>query len=105
MDEINAANCLEALGHPKRLSIYRLLAKAGDDGLAVGRIGELTGIPGSTLNHHLSHLSRSGVIIQERLGRQIICRADFEIMRSLLGFMWEECCEGVSQDKLELVDQ
>ena len=33
-----AASQLEALGNPTRLNIYRMLVRAGDDGLPVGKL-------------------------------------------------------------------
>ncbi len=49
-----AARCLEKLGNPTRLEVFRLLVKAGPDGLAVGEIQEHLSIPPSTLSHHLA---------------------------------------------------
>ena len=34
----DAASRLEALGNPTRLRIYRMLVKAGDPGLSVGKL-------------------------------------------------------------------
>ncbi|TIN66689.1 MAG: helix-turn-helix transcriptional regulator, partial [Mesorhizobium sp.] len=48
-----AAVQLEALGNPTRLQLYRILVRAGDDGLAVGSVQEKLDIPSSTLSHHL----------------------------------------------------
>ncbi len=55
-----AARCLEKLGNPTRLRIFRLLVRAGPSGLPVGSIQSHLGVPGSTLSHHLSHLINSG---------------------------------------------
>ena len=49
-----AARCLEKLGNPIRLEVFRLLVKAGGEGLPVGEIQDHLGIPASTLSHHLS---------------------------------------------------
>ncbi|RUV35614.1 ArsR family transcriptional regulator, partial [Mesorhizobium sp. M7A.F.Ca.MR.228.00.0.0] len=48
-----AAVQLEALGNPTRLQLYRILVRAGDDGLAVGSVQGKLDIPSSTLSHHL----------------------------------------------------
>ncbi|MEC8175338.1 MAG: helix-turn-helix domain-containing protein, partial [Pseudomonadota bacterium] len=52
MNEETAAARMVALGHSTRLSIYRLLVKAGDDGLVVGDIQRALDVPASTLSHH-----------------------------------------------------
>lgn len=96
IDQKSAAQALSALGHEVRLHIYRLLVRAGDEGLSVGDIGTHLGVPGSTLAHHLSALVQAGLIVQERQGRTIYSRADYDQMQTLIGFLSEECCAGVS---------
>lgn len=90
------ANSLAALGHETRLGVYQLLVRAGDDGLNVGEIGKHMGMAPSTLAHHLGALVEAGLVIQERRGRQIVNRADYEAMRQTLSFLTAECCVGVS---------
>lgn len=90
------ARALAALGHDARLSIFRLLVKAGDDGLRVGEIGEHLGLAASTLAHHLSTLVDAGLVVQDRQGREVFNRVDFPAMRGLVGFLTSECCAGVA---------
>lgn len=94
-DQKTAAKALSALGHEVRLHIYRLLVKAGDEGLNVGDIGVHLGMPPSTLSHHLTGLVAAGLVIQERRGREIFNRAEYAQMTALLGFLSDECCSGV----------
>ncbi len=61
----------------------------------VGEIQTLVEVPASTLAHHLTTLARSGLVIQERRGREVISRADYETMRGLMGYLTEECCTGI----------
>ena len=68
---------LEALGNMTRLAIFRLLVRAGEEGLAVGDIQRRLAVPASTLSHHLQRLSHVGLMSQERRGRVLVCRADF----------------------------
>ncbi len=99
MEILQAARCLDKLGNPTRLEVFRLLVKAGRDGLPVGDIQEHLDVPASTLSHHISHLVNAGLVHQEREGRVLRCRPDFALMESLIGFMTEECCEGVGVAK------
>jgi ArsR family transcriptional regulator len=87
-----AAAQLEALGNPTRLKVYRALVRAGDEGLAVGRLQSKLGIAGSTLSHHLRRLILTGLITQERQMTTLICRAHYPAMNALVGFLVDECC-------------
>ncbi|MDR6951277.1 DNA-binding transcriptional ArsR family regulator [Ancylobacter sp. 3268] len=87
-----AAGQLEALGNPTRLALYRILVRAGDAGLPVGRLQERLGLPASTLSHHLRRLVTTGLVTQERQVTTLICRAHYPAMRGLVGFLVDECC-------------
>jgi DNA-binding transcriptional ArsR family regulator len=90
------ARALAALGHDARLSIFRLLVKAGDDGLRVGEIGQHLGLAPSTLAHHLSTLTAAGLVVQEKQGREVLNRVDYPAMQRVLSFLTSECCSGVA---------
>jgi DNA-binding transcriptional ArsR family regulator len=87
-----AALQLEALGNPTRLNIYRILVRAGADGLPVGSIQEKLGIPASTLSHHCKKLLDTGLVSQERQATTLICRAQYPAMHALIGYLADECC-------------
>ena len=91
-----AAQRLAALGNDTRLEVFRLLVKAGKDGLTVGDIGEHVGLAPSTLSHPLAALVDAGLVAQQKRGRSIINTADFEAMNGLLIFLTDECCQGVT---------
>jgi len=90
------ARALAALGHDARLSIFRLLVKAGEDGLRVSDIGQHLGLAPSTLAHHLSTLVDAGLVLQDKQGREVFNRVDFPAMHRLVGFLTSECCAGVA---------
>lgn len=94
--ETSAARSLAALGHEARLKVFRLLVRAGEDGLNVGEIGNHLELPASTLAHHLSALVQAGLVLQERRGREIINRADYAATVVLVAFLTDECCVGVA---------
>jgi ArsR family transcriptional regulator, arsenate/arsenite/antimonite-responsive transcriptional repressor len=87
-----AAARLEGLGNPTRLQIYRMLVRAGDPGLSVGKLQSRLSIPGSTLSHHLKTLIVVGLVSQERDATTLICRANYPVMRGLVEFLVAECC-------------
>jgi DNA-binding transcriptional ArsR family regulator len=87
-----ASRQLEALGQPARLAIYRALVRAGEPGLAVGRLQERIGLAASTLTHHLHRLMDVDLVTQERRGTSLVCRANYPQMDALIAFLREECC-------------
>jgi len=89
------AAILAELGNETRLAIVRLLVRAGEGGLTVGDIQRATGVPGSTLSHHLSRLRGVGLVSRTRSGSALWCRADLERIRATADFLIEECCAGV----------
>ncbi len=95
------ARALAALGHDARLSIFRLLVRAGEEGLRVSDIGEHLGLAPSTLAHHLSALVDAGLVVQDKRGREVFNRVDFPAMRRLVGFLTSECCSGVTVSSAE----
>ena len=92
MELQQAARRLEALGNATRLAVYRLLVRAGPEGMAVGVIQQDLAIPGSTLSHHLRRLIEVGLVSQERQGAMLLCRACYPAMDDLVGFLTAECC-------------
>jgi DNA-binding transcriptional ArsR family regulator len=95
----DAAAHLEALGNPTRLKIYRALIRAGGAGLAVGRLQEKLKIAPSTLSHHIKALVVAGLVTQVRDATTLICHANYEVMRELVGFLVAECCTESAETK------
>lgn len=87
-----AAQGFAAMGSESRLAVLQTLVKAGEAGLPVGTIQARTGIPASTLAHHLKFLASAGLVETERQGRSIINRAAFAHLQNLAAFILEECC-------------
>lgn len=83
---------MAALGNETRLSIYRLLVRAGQSGLNVSDIRGRLEMPASTLSHHLHRLIRVGLVQQERQGTTLICRADYAVMAATFDVFARECC-------------
>lgn len=91
-DEAVAA--LAALAQETRLAVFRLLVRAGPEGVTAGAIADQAGVPPSTLSHHLAALERAGLVRSERESRLIRYRADYPGMRRLIDFLTHDCCGG-----------
>lgn len=96
MDNTNALAIFAALAQETRLEIFRLLVRAGGDGLAAGVIASTLGAPTTTLSFHLKELKSAGVILCTRRGRSLIYRPDFSVMGDMINFLTAHCCEGVA---------
>lgn len=95
-DHGSAAEALAALGHEARLDIYRILMRAGDDGLPVHEIQQrLGGMPRSTLSHHLQALVSAGLVVQRKVGAEVVNHAAYAAMRRLIAYLTDECCADV----------
>ena len=93
-----AAARLEALGNPTRRQIYRALVRAGEGGMAVGKLQIKLDLAASTLSHHLKSMLVVDLITQERQGTTLICRTNYEVMNGLVKFLVSECCSEVSNE-------
>ncbi len=85
---------LAALAQESRLSIFRLLVQAGEEGMAAGVLGEKLGIPPATLSFHLKTLTHAKLIKPRTEGRFVIYSANFTEMNKLIDYLTEHCCAG-----------
>ena len=95
ISESQAVADLAALGNTTRLRLFRLLVKAGHEGLIVSDLQRLLEQPASTMAHHLVKLTQAGLVKQRREGREVICTADFTQMHALVAYLSDQCCSGV----------
>lgn len=91
------AEQLGALGHPARLAILRYVVQAGPEGAAAGAIQAHLDMPASTLSHHLKRLVDSGVVRTRGEGTFHYYSADYEALRKLTSYLWEDCCKNGSK--------
>jgi len=94
MEKKGAVERLSALAHDGRLAIFRLLVKAGPEGVAAGEIARRLRTQANTMSAQLLILANAGLVKARREGRSIIYAADFDRMGSLLLFLTEDCCGG-----------
>lgn len=94
MNQNVAIEAFGALAQPSRMSIFRLLVRAGPAGLPVGEISRRLEIVPSTLSGHLAVLKRGKLLTATRHQREIHYAADLRIVNDLVGFLLSDCCDG-----------
>lgn len=97
MESSLAVQMLSALGHEARLAVFRLLVKAGAEGVAAGDIARTLNVLPNSLSANLNVLSHAGLITSRREGRSIIYFADYGAMGQMLEFLLRDCCNGAPE--------
>ena len=54
----------------------------------------MMGMPANTLSFHLKELMHADLISQERSGRNLIYRAQYDRMNAVLTYLSQNCCQG-----------
>jgi len=92
MDIQEATILFDALSQETRLGAFRLLVKAGPEGLAAGTLSDSLGTPHNTMSFHLNHLFNAGIISSRKEGRSVIYSANYDVTRDLIAFIVKDCC-------------
>lgn len=104
METKSAVTALAALAQETRLSVFRLLVEAGPGGMSVGSIGEKLGVAPATLSFHLKELSHAGLVVSRQESRFIYYMTDFAQMAALMTFLTQNCCKGMPQECLSVME-
>lgn len=94
MENKIAIKAFLALGQESRLNVFRLIVQKGDIGLKPKDIIEKLVIPNATLSFHLKELVQAGLIVVERVSRNLFYRPNPIIINELSAFLMENCCNG-----------
>ncbi len=94
MESNQVISSFSALSQQTRLDVFRLLIKAGADGVLAGELAEQLDIRQNTMSANLTVLLNAGLVRNERQGRTVRYFADFDAVRGLLAFLMEDCCGG-----------
>jgi ArsR family transcriptional regulator len=97
MEKKLALAALAALGQETRLDVFRLLVKAGSEGVPAGEIAAQLDAVQNTTSSHLKVLTHAGLIRPERDGRTVRYVADMTGFRDLLAYLMEDCCNGAPE--------
>lgn len=92
MEKQDVLAALAALAHATRLDVFRRLVRAGQGGVAAGRVASDLGLPPATLSFHLKELRSARLVTGEREGRVIRYAPDFGVIGELVGYLGENCC-------------
>jgi DNA-binding transcriptional ArsR family regulator len=95
---------LSALAQESRLKVFRLLVRAGGEGMPAGAIAEALQIPHNTLSAHLGVLARAKLVTARKEGRSVIYAVDLSGTRKLLSFLVEDCCGGRPEHCTPLIE-
>lgn len=94
MKSEDAVKALSALAQDSRLEVFRLLVRAGEEGMQAGAIAAELEIPPATLTFHLKELVHAGLIDRRRESRCIIYTLRIAGMRDLICYLTNDCCQG-----------
>jgi ArsR family transcriptional regulator len=94
MKKPGALSALAALAQDNRLDVFRLLVRAGPEGMPAGAVAGSLGLAPNTLTFHFDRLREAGLVTVRREGRSMIYSARFDSMNALLGYLTDNCCEG-----------
>jgi DNA-binding transcriptional ArsR family regulator len=94
MEDKYVIKALAALAQPNRLHIFRSLVVRGSQGLTPALLAKEIGMPANTLSFHLKELMHADLISQERSGRNLIYRAQYDRMNAVLTYLSKNCCQG-----------
>jgi DNA-binding transcriptional ArsR family regulator len=94
MELSQAVAGLGALAQDSRLKVFRLLMRAGPEGLPAGDIARELDVSANTMSSHLAILSRAGLIAARKHGTSIFYATDLRGTRDLLAYLVEDCCGG-----------
>jgi DNA-binding transcriptional ArsR family regulator len=94
MESIAVIKALAALAQSSRLEVFRSLVVAGEAGLTPGALSESLGVAPNTLSFHLKELVHADLVTQERVGRNLVYRAQYDRMNAVLAYLTQNCCQG-----------
>ena len=94
MEQDQAIKVFESLASGLRLDVYRLLMRAGPEGLVAGDIASALNVPPTNLSFHLKALTQSGLISVTPEGRYQRYRANLALMQAMVDYLTAECCAG-----------
>jgi ArsR family transcriptional regulator, arsenate/arsenite/antimonite-responsive transcriptional repressor len=97
MEISDVVAALAALAQDNRLEVYRLLVKAGPDGMPAGSVATALDLAPNTLTFHFDRLRQAGLVTVRRAGRSMIYAARYDQMNALISYLTDNCCGGAPE--------
>lgn len=94
MELSDATALLNTLGHPGRLSVFRLLMRHAPQGVRPTEMAVALGFKQNTLSHYLADLEAGGLIRSERSGRSLHYAVDLGRAADMVAYLVNDCCRG-----------
>lgn len=94
MNKESAVILFESLASGIRLDIYRMLVKAGLDGMVAGELSQALDLAPNKLSFHLKAMTHAGLTSVQAEGRYQRYRANISVMSDVITYLTEECCSG-----------
>ncbi|MFA3916301.1 arsenate reductase/protein-tyrosine-phosphatase family protein [Ruegeria hyattellae] len=85
---------LTTLGHPQRISVFRMLMRRYPDVIPAGELASELGIKASTMSNYLNALQRSGLVSQKRSGTSVLYSIEMNNVQAMLDYLVMDCCRG-----------
>ncbi|MDD9716096.1 helix-turn-helix domain-containing protein [Dinoroseobacter sp. PD6] len=94
MESIDATHAFDALSHPARLEVFRLLVRRGPSGVRPSDIAAALRLKPNTLSVYLAALQAAGLVASQRAGRAVLYRAELRRVGALVDYLVDDCCRG-----------
>ncbi len=102
MEKTVATAVFESLASSVRLDVFRLLVKAGSQGMVAGEIAATLELPSTNLSFHLKAITHARLLTVEQEGRYQRYRANIPLVVELIEYLTAECCSGMPEKCLDL---
>jgi ArsR family transcriptional regulator, arsenate/arsenite/antimonite-responsive transcriptional repressor / arsenate reductase (thioredoxin) len=94
MESTAAAQSFAMLGHPGRLSVFRLLMRHAPAGMRPTEMADSLHLKPNTLSHYLSDLEQAGLIRSDRQGRSLFYSVNLDRASQLASYLVNDCLRG-----------
>jgi len=88
-----------ALSNERRVEIFHHLLATPGTGRTFGDIATKTGIPPSSLTHHLKEMQAGGLLLRRADGVRTIFTLDLALLNQVFSQLLDQCCAGEPTQK------
>lgn len=92
--ENNVTLQFATLGHPQRITVFRMLMRRFPDAVPAGELAAELETKASTMSNYLNALQRAGLVTQKRSGTSLLYAINMTNVRQMLDYLVVDCCRG-----------